>query len=117
MKLPRRLFAIAMLAFAMLLFSAMSSPPVSAADDSSAPAQVDRSGTVGVTNVNEAVSPIEYQAGADCVGEAVGRMLLNATVRTFEPVKELAGYRQKVATKPKESTYNGMGNTRAREQV
>lgn len=117
MNLPRRLFAIAILVLGMLLFSAMSSPPVSAGA-SSVQAKADQTGTVSSTKVDaHTVIAVEHQTSRAWVRESVGKLLLNETVRIFEPVNELAGYRQKVATKPKESTYTGMGNTRAREQV
>jgi hypothetical protein len=100
----------------MLLFSAMSSPPVSAAD-SSVQARADKASTTTTTTVDiNVVNPIEVQTRADWVRESVGRHVLNIQVRNFEPVNELAGYR-KVIERPKIDTYTGMGNTRAREQV
>src|SRR5688572_19780712 len=116
MKLPRRLFAIAMLALA-LIFASSQSPPVYAADNSFTQVQIDNSGTVPATAVDMNTVAFECQSRADWVRESVGKELLIIKVRTFEPVKELAGYRQKVRTKPKATAYTGISNTRAREQV
>lgn len=127
MKLPKRLFAIAILAIAVL-FAASMSPPVYAESISDTQAHADKSGTVMPTTVDvNTVAPIDCQARADWVRESVGMLVLNATVRHFEPTKELAGYRTvierpKIATysvtqRPRITAYAGWGNTRAREQV